>query len=363
MRIVKESYCHAGFCIDLANRRNIDIEIKIEVLKMSKPNVVVIGGLMTPALERLQNFCSIKQWKKENDIPRDILLEWVADAEGLIVNNSVAVNEELLQNAPRLKVIAQMAVGYDNVDIEACSKYNIPFGNTPGVLVDATADLAFSLLLCSARRIHEGWDFVRANSWALGHKLSFGIDIAGKTLGIVGMGQIGAAVAQRAKAFGMNVIYYNRNRRHDDDKIGAVYQSFETLLDKADAIIVLTPLSQGTRGLFGREEFRKMKSTAYFINVSRGPVVDTDALVEALQTGEIAYAALDVTDPEPVAQDHPLLKLSNILITPHIGSATVETRTAMAQLTVDNLLAGLADRPLAACVNASRINGKNEKSF
>ncbi|SFL96035.1 2-hydroxyacid dehydrogenase [Pelosinus propionicus] len=328
---------------------------------MNKPKVVLIGALMDPALEKLQNFCSVKQWDEQQSIPQEILMEWVADAEGLIVNNSVTVNEELLQHAPRLKVIAQVSVGYDNVDIEACSKYKIPFGNTPGVLVDATANLAFSLLLCSTRRIHEGWDFIRSNSWALGHRLALGTDIAGKTLGIVGMGQIGAAVAQRANAFGMNVIYYNRNRRQDDEKIGAAYQSFEFLLKESDAIIVLTPLSQETRGLFGPAEFRKMKSTACFINVSRGSVVDTDALVEALQTGEIAYAALDVTDPEPLAQDHPILKLSNILITPHIGSATLETRTAMAQLTVDNILAGLADRPMAACVNASKITEKNEK--
>jgi glyoxylate reductase len=331
---------------------------------MNKPKVVITGGgLMASALKRLQNSCNIKQWEKAETIPRDVLLEWLTDTEGLIVNNSVVVDEELLQHAPKLKVIAQAAVGYDNIDIEACTKYDIPFGNTPGVLVAATADLAFSLLLCSARRIHEGWDFVKNDSWRLGHRMPLGIDIAGKTLGIVGMGQIGAAVAQRARAFGMNVVYYNRNRRHDDDSIGAAYLPFNVLLEEADAIIVLTPLSRETRGLFGREQFQKMKSTAYFINVSRGPVVDTDSLLEALQKGEIAYAALDVTDPEPLPKDHPLLKLSNILITPHIGSATTETRIAMAELTVDNLLAGLADKPLLACVNAGKIAGKNKGAF
>lgn len=331
---------------------------------MNKPKVVITGGgLMSSALKRLQNFGNIKQWEKAETIPRDVLLEWLTDAEGLIVNNSVVVDEELLRHAPKLKVIAQAAVGYDNIDIEACTKYDIPFGNTPGVLVAATADLAFSLLLCSARRIHEGWDFVKNDSWRLGHRMPLGIDIAGKTLGIVGMGQIGAAVAQRARAFGMNVVYYNRNRRHDDDSIGAAYLPFNVLLEEADAIIVLTPLSRETKGLFGREQFQKMKSTAYFINVSRGLVVDTDSLLEALQKGEIAYAALDVTDPEPLPKDHPLLKLSNILITPHIGSATTETRIAMAELTVDNLLAGLADKPLPACVNTGKITGKNKGAF
>ena len=327
---------------------------------MNKHKVVVTGGLMAPALERLQEVCHVKQWEKSEPIPRDVLLEWATEAEGIIASNTIVVDEELLQHAPKLKVIAQAAVGYDNIDVEACTQYGILFGNTPGVLVDATADLAFSLLLCSARRIHEGWDFVRTDSWCLGNRVPLGIDIAGKTLGIIGMGQIGAAVAKRARAFGMNIIYYNRNRRHDDDSIGATYQPFNVVLKEADAIIVLTPLSQETRGFIGREQFQKMKPTAYFINVSRGPVVDSDALLAALQTGEIAYAALDVTDPEPLPKDHPLLKLPNILITPHIGSATIETRRAMAELTVDNLLAGLENKPLPACVNANELISKSQ---
>jgi len=320
---------------------------------MNKYKVVMTGGLIDSALERIQKKCAVKQWEKAGSIPRKILFDWLKDAVGLIVTGDIQVDEELLQHAPKLKVIAQAAVGYDNIDIEACTRHRIAFGNTPGVLVNATADLAFSLLLCSTRRIHEGWDFVRAGSWQTGHNISFGIDLTGKTLGIVGMGQIGAAVAKRAKAFGMNVIYYNRNRRLDDHEIGAIYESFDSLLDKADCVIVLTPLSKETKGLFGREQFARMKSTAYFINISRGPVVDTDALLDALQTGKIAYAALDVTNPEPLPGDHPLLKLDNILITPHIGSATIETRTAMAELATDNLLAGLAGKPLPACVNGS----------
>ncbi len=325
---------------------------------MNKRKVLITGSLMDSALKRLQNVCDVQQWEKAELMPKDILLEWAANAEGLIVTSGIRVDEELLQHAPKLKVIAQAAVGYDNIDIEACTRYGIPFGNTPGVLVDATADLAFSLLLCSARRIHEGWDFVRQDSWYQGNRMSFGTDIAGKTLGIVGMGQIGAAVAKRAKAFGMNILYYNRNRRSDEEQIGAAYQPFDALLEQADFLIVLTPLSKETRGLFGREQFIKMKSTAYLINVSRGPVVDTVALLEALKSGEIAYAALDVTDPEPLSKEHPLLKLSNILITPHIGSATTETRTAMAELTVDNLLAGLEDKPLKACVNMRKTAKK-----
>lgn len=320
---------------------------------MKKSKVVMTGGLMAPALERIQKVCEVQQWEQVDPIPREMLFDWLKDAEGLVVTSNIQVDEELLQHAPKLKVIVQSAVGYDNIDIEACTRHGILFGNTPGVLVNATADLAFSLLLCSARRIHEGWDFVRAGSWRPGNKISFGIDLAGKTLGIVGLGQIGVAVAKRAKAFGMEVIYYNRNRRSNDGELGVTYESFDGLLTKADCIILLTPLSNATRGLFGREQFKKMKSTAYFINISRGPVVDTDALVDALQTGEIAYAALDVTDPEPLPGDHPLVTLPNILITPHIGSATIETRMAMAELAVDNLFAGLTGKPLPACVNVN----------
>lgn len=320
---------------------------------MNKYKVVMTGGLLAPALERIQEVCTIKGWEKKDPIPREILFDWLADAEGLIVTGNIQVDEELLLHAPLLKVIVQSRVGYDNIDIEACTRHGVLFGNTPGVLVDATADLAFSLLLCSARRIHEGWNFVRAGAWRPGYNIPFGIDLAGKTLGIVGMGQIGAAVAKRAKAFGMNVIYYNRHRRLDEDQIGATYDPFDVLLDKADCIIVLTPLTAQTRGLFGREQFARMKSTAYFINVSRGPVVDTEALLDALQTGKIAYAALDVTDPEPLPADHPLLQLANILVTPHIGSATTETRTAMAQLAADNLLAGLTGKQMPACVNGN----------
>ena len=321
---------------------------------MNQYKVVMTGRLMAPALERIKKACEVKLWEKAEPIPREILFDWVKDAQGLVVTGNVKVNEELLQHAPELKVIVQSAVGYDNIDIEACTRYGILVGNTPGVLVEATADLAFSLLLCSARRIHEGWNFVREGSWIPGHNIPLGIDLAGKTLGIVGMGQIGVAVAKRARVFGMNVIYYNRNQRADDKETGAAYQIFDAVLEQADCIIVLTPLSKETRGLFGRQQFSKMKSTAYFVNMSRGPVVDTDALLHALQTGGIAYAALDVTDPEPLPGDHPLLTLSNILITPHIGSATIETRIAMSQLTADNLFAGLNDKPLVACVNAKK---------
>ncbi|SDF52080.1 2-hydroxyacid dehydrogenase [Sporolituus thermophilus] len=318
---------------------------------MKKYQVVVAGKMRACALAKINSECHVRQWDKIEPIPRNLLYEWLADAEGLVSTGDVRVDDELLAHAPHLRVIAQASVGYDNVDIAACTRRGIPFGNTPGVLVEATADLTFGLLLCAARRIHEGWNQVASGRWLNNHDVPFGIDLYGKTLGIVGMGRIGAAVARRARACGMQVIYHNRSRRADDEHLGAAYVAFDDLLAQADCIVVLVPLSPASRGMFGRAEFAKMKRTAYFINAARGGLVDTQALYDALKEGQIAYAALDVTDPEPLPGDHPLLTLPNVLITPHIGSATHETRDRMAMLTADNLLAGLAGRPLPACVN------------
>lgn len=312
-------------------------------------------------LELLQEQCEVKNWDSVNPIPPDILYDWVEDAEGIFCSGKVSVNEQFLQHAGIVRVIAQASVGYDNIDIDACTKRGIPFGNTPHVLVEATADLTFGILLSAARRIHEGWLQVRLGQWKNNFEIPYGNDLYGKVLGIVGMGSIGAAVARRAQASGMKVIYHNRIRRIDDSVLGTVYASFDELLMKSDFIVVLVPLSEQTRGLIGREAFFKMKSTAYFINVARGGIVDTDALYEALKNRQIAYAALDVTNPEPLPANHPLLELENIIITPHIGSATHETRARMARLAVDNLLAGLAYKPLRTCVNPSVNYGNKEE--
>ncbi|MBS4208147.1 D-glycerate dehydrogenase [Bacillus sp. FJAT-50079] len=325
---------------------------------MKKYKVVITGKTWPKAYEKLLEECEVKIWEGPNVIPREQLLEWVADAEGLLSMGHIQVDEQLLEAAPKLRVIAQSGVGYDNVDVKACTKKGIPFSNTPGVLVEATADLTFGLLLTATRRIHEGWELVKTNQW----KEVYGIDLYGKTLGIVGLGDIGSAVSRRAKACGMNIIYHNRSRREGDEQLGATYVSFDELLKQSDCIVCLVPLSNQSRGMFGKEEFKKMKSTAYFINASRGPNVDQEALYEALKAGEIAYAALDVTDPEPLPGDHPLINLPNILITPHIGSATYETRERMALLAAENLLAGLSRRELPTCVN-SEVNFRNSQDL
>lgn len=315
-----------------------------------KPKVVLTGKTWPIPFEKLQEHCDVKQWTGPGQIPRELLKVWLEDAEGLLsVGHGIKVDEELLNAAPKLRVIAQSGVGYDNIDVAACTKKGIPFGNTPGVLVEATADLTFGILLSAMRRIHEGWGWVRTGQW----REVLGTDLYGKTLGIYGMGDIGSAVAKRAQASGMQIIYHNRTRKQDDEQLGARYVSFDGLLEESDCIVVLVPLSDQSRGMFGKEQFDRMKRTAYFVNASRGPVVQTEALYDALKHNKIAYAALDVTDPEPLPGDHPLLGLPNILVTPHIGSATYETRSRMAMLAVDNLLAGLSGKALPACVNSS----------
>jgi len=318
---------------------------------MGKPKVVVIGDMDKSLLNMISKQSDLKIWDKADPIPRDMLFEWLEDAEGLISRGDVKVDDELLSNSTNLKVIAQSSVGFDNVDVHACTKHSIPFGNTPGVLVDATADLIYGLILSSARKIHEGWQYVKDGKWDSSFNIPFGVDLYGKTLGIIGMGNIGRAVAKRATVSGMNVIYNNRNRHKENEREGAEYTSFLDLLSNSDFVLSLVPLSNQSYKLFEEEEFKKMKTTSFFINASRGGIVDTKALYSALYNNEIAYAALDVIDPEPINKDHPILSLSNVLITPHIGSATYETRGKMASLTIDNLIAGLNEKKLITCVN------------
>jgi glyoxylate reductase len=261
------------------------------------------------------------------------------------------VDEELLDNAPRLRVVSNMAVGYDNIDVAACTARGIPVGNTPGVLTDTTADFAWTLLMAAARRVVEGVDYVRAGRWKTwGPMLLMGPDVHGATLGIVGIGRIGQAMARRARGFDMRVLYYDPYVP-DAGIEGAASVDLDTLLGESDFVTLHVPLTDTTQHLIGRDELRKMKSSAILINTSRGGVVDPDALYEALQAGQITRAALDVTEPEPIPTDHPLLTLSNCIVVPHIASASIATRTKMATMAAENLLAGLRGDPLPNCVN------------
>ena len=286
-------------------------------------------------------------------MPRRELLAQVADAEALYCMLTDQVDRTLLEAAPRLRVVSNMAVGVDNIDLVACTQRGIPVGHTPGVLTEATADLAFGLLLAAARRVGEGIDHVRSDQWGEWQPdLLLGNDIHSSVIGIVGMGRIGAAVARRAAGFGMSIVYSGPSRKTEvETELGAVRRDLSGLLSAADHVVVTAALSAETFHLINSRSFRLMKPTATFVNIARGPLVDTDALVEALRSGTIAAAGLDVTDPEPLRADHPLAHLPNCIITPHLGSASAKTREDMAELAARNLTLGLAGEPMEACAN------------
>lgn len=314
--------------------------------------VVASGKMRDVAFEKLDAAVNLLGWQKGGRVPAEQFDEWLAKADALFSTGNIKINEELLAKAPNLKVIAQASVGYDNIDVAACNARNIPVGNTPGVLVDAVADLAYALILDSARKIVLAYDHVKSGKWGENKPFGLATDLANKTLGVVGMGDIGSAIAERAKASKMKIIYHNRNRRADDEALGATYVTFDELLAQADFIVIAVTLNPTTKGMFNKEAFAKMKDGARIVNISRGAVIDTEAMYEALLSGKLAHAAMDVTDPEPLSGDHKLLSLPNVTVTPHMASATTETRDAMALLTVDNILAGLEGKPMPAQVKA-----------
>lgn len=272
--------------------------------------------------------------------------------EAIYTYGHPTVDGKLLDRLPAVRVISNFGVGVDHIDLSAAAARGLPVGNTPGILDGATADQAFALLLAAGRRLVEGDCYARGPNF-LHYDPSYmlGREVHGSTLGIFGMGRIGSQVARRARAFGMTVLYHNRKPHPEAaDAVGATYVTRETLLESADYVVLTVPLTQETRHLIGRDELARMKPTAILVNVARGPVVDTAALTDALAKRTIYGAALDVTDPEPLPRDHPLLKLDNVIITPHLGSATEQTRQRMAQASIDNLFAGLARQPLPFAV-------------
>jgi glyoxylate reductase len=281
------------------------------------------------------------------------LLDQLAEAEGILSMLIDKVDEALLARAPRLRVVSNYAVGYDNIDVPACTRRTIPVGNTPGVLTDATADLAMALLLSSARGIVKAAADARNGLWQIWTPTGWlGADLRGATLGIIGLGKIGRAVAERARGFGLNIVYFKPKREPDvESALGVTYLPLDDLLHESDFVSLHCPLNPQTRGLINDTALQKMKPTAVLINTARGPIVVTDALVRSLREGWIAGAGIDVTDPEPLPKAHPLYDLPNCLVIPHIGSATHGTRRRMAELACENLLAGLEGRRLPNCVN------------
>lgn len=309
---------------------------------MSKPKVYITRKIDEKYLQAYQEELEIRMWEKEDEpVPKEILYKEITDTDALFAVLSDSIDEELLSKAPNLKVIANMAVGYDNIDVEACKEHNVVVANTPDVLSETTADLGFSLIMAAARRIVEADEWVKQDKWQSWAPFFFaGTDIYGKTLGIVGMGRIGEAVAKRATGFDMNIQYHNRSRKKDaEERLNAKYAGFDELLETSDFIVTVVPHTKETDKLFNQAAFKKMKSSAIFINISRGKVVDEEALVEALKTGEIQAAGLDVFDEEPIRADHPLVGLHNTVCVPHIGSASIETRAKMVQLCMDNIQA------------------------
>lgn len=319
---------------------------------MDLKNCVVMasGKMRQCAFDKLNSEVQLLGWQQGGRMPKEQFDAWLAEADALFSTGNIRIDEKLLAKAPKLKVIAQASVGYDNIDIAACAARGIPVGNTPGVLVDAVADLAYGLIIDSARRLVRAHAHVQSGAW--GERKPFGLttDLAGKVLGIIGMGDIGSAIAKRAQASSMQVIYHNRHQRSDDEKLNVKYVSQEELLATADFIVLAVTLNPSTKHLINAETIAKMKQGVRLINISRGGVVDTEALYDALVSGQIGYAAMDVTDPEPLPGEHKLLSLENVTVTPHMASATKETRDAMALLTAENILAGLKGEALLAQV-------------
>jgi glyoxylate reductase len=329
----------------------------------SKPRVFVTRIIPEVGLNAIKAACAAEVWSDPLPPPPAVLWEKVAGCDGLVSLLTDKIDAGLMDAAPRLKVISNYAVGFNNVDIPAATACGIAVGNTPGVLTDATADMAFCLLIGAARRIVEGHQYTLSGHWKtwepLGH---LGQDLAGRTLGIVGMGRIGYALARRCRlGWDMRILYYDvyKNDRADTD-LQARQVDFDTLLREADFVSVHTDLNEKTRGMFSTEQFAKMKRSAVFINTARGPLVDQKALYHALKMRTIFAAGLDVTDPEPPDSNEPLLRLPNIIIAPHIASATVQTRNAMAEICANNLLAGLAGQKLPCWVNPE-VEGKRRK--
>jgi glyoxylate reductase len=315
-------------------------------------SVFVTRRLPGGALDRLAAEHDVEVWSGQMPPGREELLARAPELDGLLSLLTDPVDSELIEAAPRLKAISNYAVGVDNVDLEAAAARGIPVGNTPDVLTDTTADLAVALMLGVSRHLVEGDAYVRRGEWRTWETgLLLGHDLHGSTVGIVGFGRIGQAVARRLAGFGCEILHTSRRAVREgagSARTGAmpIQVRLEELLERSDFVSLHSPLTAETRGLIGDEALARMKPTAYLVNTARGAIVDSEALGRALRAGRIAGAALDVTDPEPLPGGHPMLDVPNLLVLPHLGSATEATRARMADMAVDNLLAGLAGEPM-----------------
>ncbi|HXV43297.1 MAG TPA: D-glycerate dehydrogenase [Anaerolineae bacterium] len=322
---------------------------------MTKQTVFITRVVPQKGLDLILNEPEVEAeiWPEELPPPREILLEKVAGIDGLYCLLTEKIDDELLDAAgPQLKVVSQMAVGVDNIDVAACTRRGIPVGNTPGVLTEATADLTLALLLGTARQLVRAAEAVKAGRWRTWEPLGYtGPDVYGSTVGIIGLGRIGLAVARRLQGFNVRLLYHNRRPNPAAAEVGATWVELDTLLAESDFVSLHFPATPETRHFINAERLRQMKPTATLINTARGDVVDQNALIEAVREGVIAYAGLDVTTPEPLPAGNPLLSLPNATVLPHIGSASFSAREKMATMAAENLLAGLREGRLPHCVN------------
>ncbi|MDM9380473.1 D-glycerate dehydrogenase [Chlorogloeopsis sp. ULAP01] len=315
---------------------------------------VFITRRLPTELQQLQEIADVEVWMERQPPPYEVLLAKTKEIDGLLCLLTDQIDRQLIETATSIKVISQMAVGYDNIDILSVTARRIPIGHTPGVLTDATADLTWALLMAAARRVVEADRFTRGGEWRTWEPdLLLGPNVTGATLGIVGFGRIGQAVARRAKGFEMRIIYTSKHRWEPEleESLGVEFASLERLLQECDFVTIHTPLTAETHHLFNKPQFALMKQSAILINTARGTIVEPNALYQALSNGQIAGAAIDVTEPEPIPTDSPLLSLDNLIITPHIGSASRQTRKKMADMAIENLIAGLKGERLPYCVN------------
>jgi glyoxylate reductase len=320
---------------------------------MSKPRIFVSRAIPEKGFEIIRDFCDVDLWPNELPPARDELLQHVRGVDGLLSLLTDKIDGEVMDEAgPQLKVISNLAVGFDNIDVNAATARKIAVGNTPDVLTDATADFAFALMMAVARRIPEAERYVHEGKWKTwGPMTLLGVDLKGATLGLIGFGRIGQAMARRATGFDLRVIYYDPSETKSEADVKARRVDFETLLKESDFISLHTPLTPDTHHLIDSETLSKMKPNAILVNTSRGPVVDMEALYEALKEKHIFGAGLDVTEPEPLPLGSPLLTLDNIVIVPHIASASKATRDKMSLMAAQNLIAGLKGEWLPNCVN------------
>ena len=321
---------------------------------MFKPRVYVTRQIFPDALDLIEKFAELELWPDDEPPSPEQLMEAMSNVEGAIINVMDRIDAPLLDAAPQLRVLSQVAAGLDNIDIPEATKRDIMVGYTPGVLAKSTADLAFALLLAVARRVVESDKWVREGNWKISHHPMFwlGSEVNGSTLGILGLGGIGLEMAKRGLGFDMKILYHSRTRKRDLEKeYGLKYASFKRVLAESDFLSIHVPLTPQTNHFIGEKQLKMMKPSSILVNLSRGPVVDTEALQQALTKGTIAGAGLDVFDPEPVPTDHPILGLDNVVVLPHIGSASNRSRRDMHLLAARNLVAGLNGDRLEECAN------------